>query len=181
MAALGAQHQAHRHASHRSGTSQRQPTHNNDNAAEDIERGGRTGGRARDGHQQNARVHRHHPSAHDPPHPRARNPSCTVGARREHVLRPDSPVTCAPVGGQQAAQCMAVCPPPPRGAVRVRGGVVPRPSTPSCAGTSNCRNEGTSHSPASSCPAAGVEYFHAPTVGARKYSMPAAGDQDAGP
>ena len=62
----------------------------------------------------------------------------------------DSPVTCAPVGGQHAAQCMAACPPPPRGAVGVQGVAVPRPSTPSCARTSNCRTECTSHSPASS-------------------------------
>ena len=44
-----------------------------------------------------------------------------------------SPVTCAPVGGQHAAHCMAARPPPPRGAVGVWGGVVPRPSTSSCA------------------------------------------------
>jgi hypothetical protein len=49
-----------------------------------------------------------------------------------------SPVTCAPVGGQHAAHCMAARPPPPRGAVGVRGGVVPRPSTSSAAATGTC-------------------------------------------
>ena len=38
-----------------------------------------------------------------------------------------SPVTCAPVGGQHAAHCMAARPPPPRGAVGVQGGVVSPP------------------------------------------------------
>ena len=113
---------------HRSGTSQQQPTHNNDNAAEDIDRGSRAGGHTHDGYQQNMRVNHRHPSAHAPPHPRAHNPSCTVGAHREHVLLPDSPVTCAPVGGQHAAQCMAARPPLQGGSKGLSRGTCPDPA-----------------------------------------------------
>ena len=164
MTARGAQHQAHRHASHRTGhhNGNRRTTMRREHA--DIKHGVRSGGHARDRHQHHAWVHRRHASAHALPHPRARNPSCTCARADNMRSRLDSPVTCAPVGGQQATQCMAACPPPPRGAVGVRGGVVPRLSTPSCAWNQHCRNECTSHSPASSSPAAGVEYFHPQTV-----------------
>ena len=104
------------------------------------------------------RVYPNHACAHAMPHRRARNPSCKCAARREQLSRNDSPVTCAPAGGHQSSSPVHGClPPPPRGAVGVRGGGVPRPSTPSCAGTSNCRTECTSHSSASSSPAGGVE------------------------
>ena len=84
----------------------------------------------RDGHRQDARVHRNHASALASPHHGVRSP--LPGSVRVPTTQraDDSPVTCAPVGGQQAAQCMAACPPPPRGAVGVRDGAVPRPSTP---------------------------------------------------
>ena len=115
-------------------------------------------------HQQSLRAHRTRASALASPEPCARNPACeyTASSRPsdQHALT-GVVVTCAPVGGQHAAHCMAACPPPPRGAVGVRGGAVPRPSTPCCAGTSNCRNECTSHCPASSSPAAAVKYIPA--------------------
>ena len=75
-------------------------------------------------------MHRNHASALASPHHGVRSP--LPGSVRVPTTQraDDSPVTCAPVGGQQAAQCMAACPPPPRGAVGVRDGAVPRPSTP---------------------------------------------------
>ena len=115
MTARGAQHQAHRHASHRTGhhNGNRRTTTRQEHA--DIEHGARSGGHARDGHQQHTRVHRRHASAHALPHPHAHNPSCTR-ARPDNMCRWfDSPVTCAPAGGQHAAQCMAACPPPSKG------------------------------------------------------------------
>ena len=115
MTARGAQHQAHRHASHRTGhhNGNRRTTTRQEHA--DIEHGARSGGHARDGHQQHTRVHRRHASAHALLHPRAHNPSCTR-ARPDNMCRWfDSPVTCAPAGGQHAAQCMAACPPPSKG------------------------------------------------------------------
>ena len=65
-------------------------------------------------------------------------------------------------GGRTTHSPLHGCLPPPwRGAIGVRDGVVPRPSTPCCAGTSNCRNECTSHCQASSSPAAAVKYIPA--------------------
>jgi hypothetical protein len=150
VAALGAHQQAHRHASHRTGhhNGNRRTTMTLQHA--DIEHVARSGEHARDGHRQNARLHRNHaPSLASPAPP---CPQTFLQVRRAKTTQGqhDSPVTCAPVGGQHAAQCMAACPPPPRGAVGVRDGAVPRPITPSCARTSNCRIECTSHSPASS-------------------------------
>ena len=89
--------------------------------------------------------------------------------------------TCAPVGGQQAAHCMAARPPPPGGTDRVWVGASPRPSTPSCAQGQHLRHEVPSQSPASSSPAGGVEYLHAHIIWACKYSTPAAGDEDGEP
>ena len=119
---------------------------------------------ARDGHRQNARLHRNHaPSLASPAPP---CPQTFLQVRRAKTThgQHDSPVTCAPVGGQHPAQCMAGRPPPKGGSQCPGRGIIPRPSTPSCAVTSNCRTECTSHSSASSSPAAGVEYFHAQTV-----------------
>ena len=165
MAALGAQNQAHRHASHRTGhhNGNRRTTTTRQHA--DIEhvercrwaRTRRTSAECTTAPESCifARLARTPVSANLPASARqVRRVETTQG---QH----DSPVTCAPVGGQQAAQCMAASPPPPRGAVGVRGGAVPRPSTPCCAGTSNCRDECTSHCPASSSPAAAVKYIPA--------------------
>ena len=55
--------------------------------------------------------------------------------------------------------------PPLQGGQQGSGaGSYPAPAHHLAPGTSNCRNECTSHSPASSSPAAGVEYFHPQTV-----------------
>ena len=137
MAALG----AHRHASHRTGhhNGNRRTTMRRQHAG--IEHGGRSGEHARDGHRQDMRVHPSHASAHVLPHPGDRSPPCKPACAENKWRQDVSPVTCAPAGGQHAAQCMAACPPPPRGAVRVRGGGVPRPSHHLPPGTSNCRTD----------------------------------------
>ena len=70
---------------------------------------------ARDGHRQNARLHRNHaPSLASPAPP---CPQTFLQVRRAKTThgQHDSPVTCAPVGGQHPAQCMAVRPPPQGG------------------------------------------------------------------
>ena len=102
-----------------------------------------------------------------------RTPTTRKAAHLTGDLRTGGRTTRGPLRGR--------LPPPPRGAVGVRGGVVPRPSTPSCGGTSNCRNECTSHSPASSSPAAGVEKLRAHALWPRNFSTPAAFHEDAGP
>ena len=141
MAALGAHQQAHRHASHRTGhhNGNRRTTMRRQHA--DIEHVARSGEHARDGHRQDMRVHPSHASAHALPHPGDRSPPCKPACAENKWRQDVSPVTCAPAGGQHAAQCMAACPPPPRGAVRVRGGGVPRPSHHLPPGTSNCRTD----------------------------------------
>ena len=181
VAALGAHQQAHRHASHRTGhhNGNRRTTTRREHA--DIEHDNRSGGHARERHQHHARVHRRHASAHALPHPRARYPSCTCARPDNMRSRHVSPVTCAPVGGQHAAHCMAACPPPPRGAVRVRGGVVPRPSTPSCAGTSNCRHGCTSCQSTFGCGRAAVRYLPSHISCQGKFAAPPVGDEYAGP
>ena len=180
MAALGAHHQAHRHASHRTG-------HHNGNRRTkmrrqhaDMEHVDRSGGNARDEHQQAARMHLNHASAHALPQPGDRNPSCKPARADNMRSRTDSPVTCAPAGGQHAAHCVAACPPPPRGAVGVRGGVVPRPSTPSCAGTSNCRHGCTSCRSTFGCGHADSRNLPPHAACGGKFSAPPAGDEDAG-
>ena len=122
-------------------TSQRQPMHNDDAVAR-RHRARRSHGRSRTQRTFAACAGASAPCIPArPAHPRAPQFFLHVCAPDNMRSRFDSPVTCAPAGGHQAAQCMAACPPPPRGAVGVRGGGVPRPSTPSCAGTSNCRTE----------------------------------------
>ena len=70
--------------------------------------------------------------AHPPPQVSHHSP-CNVRCAHEHPMQQDSPVTCAPVGGQHTAQCTAVHP-PLRGRQKESGaGGIPRPSTPSCA------------------------------------------------
>ena len=49
-----------------------------------------------------------------------------------------SPVTCAPVGGQHAAHCMAARPPLQGGQSGSRAGSYPPPSTSSAAATGTC-------------------------------------------
>ena len=181
MTARGAQHQAHRHASHRTGhhNGNRRTTTRQEHA--DIEHGARSGGHARDGHQQHTRVHRRHASAHALPHPHAHNPSCTR-ARPDNMCRWfDSPVTCAPAGGQHAAQCMAACPPPPRGAARVWVGASPRPSTPSFAWNQHLRHECTSCQSTFGCGRAAVRYLPSHTSCQGKFAAPPVGDEDAVP
>ena len=181
MTALGAQQQAHRHASHRTGhhNGTRRTTMTPQHA--DIEHVVRSGEHARDGHRQDMRVHPNHACAHALPHRHARNPSCKCAARREQLSRNDSPVTCAPAGGHQAAQCMAACPPPPRGAVRVRGGGVPRPSTPTLRWNQQLPNRCTNCHCRCGCGHAAVRYFHAQTSWPWKFSTPHAGEEDAEP
>ena len=68
-----------------------------------------------------------------PPTPPAHHSPCNVQCAQTHPMQADSPVTCAPVGGQHTAQCTAVHP-PLRGRQKESGaGGIPRPSTPSCA------------------------------------------------
>ena len=121
VAALGAHQQAHRHASHRTGhhNGNRRTTTRREHA--DIENDNRSGGHARERHQHHARVHRRHASAHALPHPRARYPSCTWCAPRQHAqqarltgdLRTGGRTTSSPVHG-----CL---PPPSKGGSRGPG------------------------------------------------------------
>ena len=98
----------------------------------------RSSGHARNGHSQHGQVHQHHPSSHALPHPRARNPSCMCAQRQRTAGHHVSPVTCAPAGGQHAAQCMAACPPPPRGQSGSGAGPCPAPAHHLALGTSIC-------------------------------------------
>ena len=138
VAALGAHQQAHRHASHRTGhhNGNRRTTMTLQHA--DIEHVARSGEHARDGHRQNARLHRNHAPSLASPAPPCLQTFLQVRRAETTQGQHDSPVTCAPVGGQHAAQCMAACPPPPRGAARVWVGASPRPSTPIPLGTATC-------------------------------------------
>ena len=179
MTALGAQHQAQRHASHRTGhhNGNRRTTTRQEHA--DIEHGARSGGHARDGHQQHTRMHRRHTSAHALPHPRAHNPSCTR-ARPDNMCRWfDSPVTCAPVGGQHAAQCMAACPPPSKGGSKGLGRGIASTQHTHSAWNRNLRLQGPSCAAACSCTLASVGLLHPGMI--KGCSKSVAAPKDEGP
>ena len=164
MAALGAHQQAHRHASHRTGhhNGNRRTTMRRQHA--DIEHVDRSGGHARAEHQQDVRVLQNHASAHALPHPRDRNLPCKSAARQEHGeqdrltgdLRTGGRTTRGPLRGR--------LPPPSKGGSKGPGWGSTPPITPSPAWNQQLPNRCTSHSPASSSPAAGVEYFHPQTI-----------------
>ena len=88
---------------------------------------------------------------------------------------------CAPAGGQHAAQCMAACPPPPRGAARVWVGASPRPSTQSFAWNQHLRHECTSCQSTFGCGRAAVRYLPSHTSCQGKFAAPPVGDEDAVP
>ena len=145
-------------------TSQRQPTHN-DAAAARRHRARRSlrWARTRRASAGCAGAPEACICAHALPHPRDRNLPCKSAARQEHgeqgrltgdLLAHRREDNTRPIAWPSA--------PPSKGGRRGTGRAVPRgPSTPSCGGTSNCRNECTSHGPASSSPSAGVEYIPA--------------------
>ena len=121
VAALGAHQQAHRHASHRTGHhySTRRTTMTPQHA--DIEHVARSGEHARDGHRQNARLHRNHaPSLASPAPPcpqtflQVRRAETTHrAARLTGDLRTGGRTTRSPVHG-----CL---PPPSKGGSRGPG------------------------------------------------------------
>ena len=96
-----------------------------------------------------------------------------AAARLTGDLRTGGRTTHSPVHG-----CLR---PPATGGNRRPGRGRTPPQHTSCAGTSNCRTECTSHSPASSSPAAGVEDIPPHDSCGGISSTPAAFHEDAGP